>query len=85
MKVHTLQRNAGLISFAAGNTETIETPSPVWRIAWNVTGTVIAASAEDGSISLWRRNFAGKWNNIQNLPSDLSNPSRSFYEYKNMY
>jgi nucleoporin SEH1 len=44
-------------------------------VAWNVTGTVLAASGEDGTLSLWRRDFAGKWINVQNLPNTTPNRS----------
>ncbi len=70
------RNNGGSVSYAAGSSETIETPSSVWRVAWNVTGTVLAASGEDGTLSLWRRDFAGKWINIQNLPNTAI-PSKS--------
>lgn len=69
-KIHTINRNShGVLSYTSGSSETIPTPSAVWRVAWNLTGTVLVTSAEDGSISLWRRHFDGKWNNIQNLSS----------------
>ena len=45
----------------------IRTTSPVWRVAWNATGTVLATSSEDGSLSLWRRDFSGQWSNVQRL------------------
>lgn len=45
----------------------IRTSSPVWRVAWNATGTVLATSSEDGSLTLWRRDFAGQWSNVQRL------------------
>lgn len=42
----------------------------IWRVTWNATGTVLAASAEDGTISLWRKDFSGKWTNVQNIPTE---------------
>lgn len=45
----------------------IKTSSPVWRVAWNATGTVLATSAEDGSLSLWRRGATGTWCNVQRI------------------
>ena len=52
--------------------------SPVWRVCWNATGTVLATSSEDGTLALWRRNFSGNWVNIQTLSAD-SDQFRSFY------
>lgn len=37
------------------------TSGEVWRVEWNITGTVLATSSDDGGISLWRRNFQNKW------------------------
>lgn len=45
----------------------IKTPSPVWRVAWNATGTVLATSSEDGTLSLWRKDVTGVWSNVQTL------------------
>ena len=47
--------------------------SPVWRVTWNATGTVLAASLDDGSLSLWRRNFANEWVEIQTLVTTEDN------------
>ena len=38
--------------------------SEVWRIKWNITGTVLATSVDDGSICLWQKNFRAEWNKI---------------------
>lgn len=53
--------------------------SPVWRVAWNATGTVLATTSEDGTLALFRRNFSGNWINIQSLPAD-ADQFRSFYK-----
>lgn len=38
-----------------------EHASPVWRVAWNVTGTVLASTGDDGKLRVWRSNMSGKW------------------------
>jgi WD40 repeat protein len=60
----------GLVEYQS--TETIESPTktPIWRLSWNATGTVLAVSGEDGAISLWRKNFSGAWINVQTIPND---------------
>jgi len=29
--------------------------SQVWRVSWNITGTILASSGDDGNIRLWKR------------------------------
>lgn len=68
-KVHTLQRFHGTsLTYIPGSSQVIPTHSEVWRIAWNITGTVLATSSEDGTLSLWRKDFSGEWINVQNIP-----------------
>jgi nucleoporin SEH1 len=35
--------------------------SEVWRVEWNLTGTVLASSGDDGSVMLWKANFLNQW------------------------
>ena len=35
--------------------------SEVWRVEWNVTGTLLASSGDDGQVRLWRASLQGTW------------------------
>jgi nucleoporin SEH1 len=79
-RVHKLLRKEDG-SLVYDKTQTIETAdgSAVWRVAWNATGTVLATSAEDGVLSLYRKDFKGDWVCVQTLPTG-SEAARSFYK-----
>mmetsp|Transcript_214 Transcript_214/g.343 ORF Transcript_214/g.343 Transcript_214/m.343 type:complete len:322 (+) Transcript_214:219-1184(+) len=42
----------------------------VWRCAWNITGTILATSGDDGAVRLWKKNFQGKYICISNLEKE---------------
>ena len=48
----------------------LESSSPVWRLAWNATGTVLATSSEKGKMDLWRRDFSGIWKLVQSIEEE---------------
>ncbi|CUM66750.1 uncharacterized protein PRCAT00004431001 [Priceomyces carsonii] len=33
----------------------------VWRVNWNVTGTILSSAGDDGKIRLWKSNFLNEW------------------------
>jgi len=35
--------------------------SEVWRVEWNITGTILASSGDDGTVRLYRTNFLNEW------------------------
>ena len=34
--------------------------STVWRVCWNVTGTILATAGDDGQVRLWKANYMVK-------------------------
>lgn len=46
--------------------------SQVWRLSWNVTGTVLASSGDDGCVRLWKANYLDNWKCISVLKGDGS-------------
>lgn len=33
----------------------------IWRLQWNMTGTVLSSSGDDGVVRIWRANLRGEW------------------------
>lgn len=46
--------------------------STVWRISWNITGTILASSGDDGCLRLWKANYLQNWKCIAVLKGDGS-------------
>ncbi|XP_014661947.1 PREDICTED: nucleoporin seh1-like isoform X2 [Priapulus caudatus] len=44
--------------------------SQVWRISWNITGTILASSGDDGCVRLWKANYLDNWKCISVLKGD---------------
>jgi len=67
VKVFTLTRKGDGSLECKGNPAILTCKSPVWRVAWNATGTILATSGDDGALSLWRKNFDGHWVSVQDI------------------
>jgi nucleoporin SEH1 len=35
--------------------------SQVWRVSWNITGTILASSGDDGTVRMWKSNYLDSW------------------------
>ncbi|KAK2162204.1 hypothetical protein LSH36_102g09008 [Paralvinella palmiformis] len=44
----------------------------VWRLSWNITGTILASSGDDGCVRLWKVNYLDNWKCIAVMKGDGS-------------
>ncbi|CAM9768876.1 unnamed protein product, partial [Heterosigma akashiwo] len=52
--------------------DVLQANAEVWRVRWNVTGTVLASSGDDGQVKLWRTDYQASWQCISSITGDLS-------------
>ncbi|CAK9069636.1 Nucleoporin SEH1 (GATOR complex protein SEH1) (Nup107-160 subcomplex subunit seh1), partial [Durusdinium trenchii] len=65
VEIWKLSKNHETNAFSAVEHDaTLTSRSEVWRCEWNVTGTVLATSGDDGHIRLWRKSFNNEWGMI---------------------
>merc|ERR1711997_1375838 len=48
--------------------------STVWRACWNVTGTILATSGDDGQVKLWKSNYLDQWRCMATLQGNGCQP-----------
>uniref|UniRef100_A0A914UNS9 Nucleoporin SEH1 n=1 Tax=Plectus sambesii TaxID=2011161 RepID=A0A914UNS9_9BILA len=39
----------------------------VWRVSWNITGTVLSSAGSDGTIKVWKTNYMNSWKLVSSL------------------
>ena len=45
--------------------------SEVWRVQWNITGTILASSGDDGNVRLYQCDFVdNSWKCIRTIAAD---------------
>jgi nucleoporin SEH1 len=77
LKVHKLPRAGGGIAAQQHyDAIPVQTASAVWRVQWNITGTILAASGEESdSVQLYKADFNGQWKCLAQLASDIAGDS----------
>lgn len=43
---------------------------PVWRVSWSVTGHLLAVSAGDNDVTVWKEDIDGTWNQVSGADSN---------------
>jgi protein transport protein SEC13 len=41
--------------------------APVWRVSWSLSGNVLAVSAADNKVTLWKENLRGEWESFKSI------------------
>lgn len=41
--------------------------APVWRVSWSLSGNVLAVSAADNKVTLWKENLRGEWETFKSI------------------
>lgn len=50
--------------------------SEVWRVNWNLTGTILSSAGDDGKIRLWKCNYLSEWKCMSVINSSNRSESR---------
>ena len=76
LKVHRLARTPErLVPAATQLLPNADQAQGIWRVGWNVTGTVLASSGEEGVVRLWKGSFRGDWTEVRAVASSQFEPT----------
>ncbi len=48
---------------------------PVWKLSWNMTGSILAVSSGDSSVTLWKQNMHEVWSQVSTIEESTGNGS----------
>ncbi|KAK7070629.1 Nucleoporin SEH1 [Halocaridina rubra] len=78
IKQDTSQNQSSLSSFEVRQAGRFDDHcSAVWRVCWNVTGTILASSGDDGCVRLWKANYLDIWRCISTFRENVVNVADS--------
>ncbi len=44
---------------------------PVWKLSWNMTGSILAVSSGDSTVTLWKRDMGGDWIQVSSVEESV--------------
>lgn len=60
--IWTIRRNKETDNYECIRSETLEHSSEVWKVEWNITGTILASSDNDNIVKLWKpKLYSSNW------------------------
>ncbi|XP_053984061.1 nucleoporin SEH1-A isoform X2 [Hylaeus anthracinus] len=61
---------SGSSRFETAEVKFTDHDSTVWRVCWNIMGTILASSGDDGCVRLWKDNYINNWKCVAVLKGD---------------
>jgi nucleoporin SEH1 len=61
-----------VVGYEFESSQVLETDTcEVWKCAWNITGTVLAASGDFGTVSLWKADYQNRWKCVSEMDDKI--------------